>query len=106
MSRVQIEADGPLQSVTGDDIDAVVDGDVTAGTEEYGITIENAHGVTIDDAFHLGDIALPSIKTDISVSEKPVQNGSFDIVYKASIDSETPASEYQQTVFFTISQNI
>ncbi len=104
--RVQIAADGPLRTATGEGIADVKDGMVTAGEEEYGITVEHVQNIGVNAQFVAADVPVPYDQTDISVSDAPVQSASFDIVYKASIDGETPAGAYYQTVYFTVSQNI
>ncbi len=105
-TRVQISADGSLRTDSGVDIDAVMDGNVTAGYEEYGITIENTRQVQVTQVFKNGDVALPLQETDVVLNPNITQKGSFDIVYKVAIDGETPAGSYRQRVFFTIIPSI
>ncbi len=104
--RVYLASDGPLRSATGDVIGDVADGAVTVGAREYGVTVENVRNVSISEAFVVGDVAVPRVNSAVSNSPAPVESGSFDLVYKASIDSNTPVGNYSQTVFFTIMPNI
>lgn len=104
--RVQIQADGPLRDPLGNAVANVADGRVTAGVEEYGVTVENVQNVLVNAVFAGVDQAVPETLTDISMNTAPVHAGSFDLVYRASIDAQTEVGNYGQTVYFTIVPNV
>lgn len=102
---MQIARDGLLDDGGGNDIDNVGDGTVTAGSEEYGISVDNVSGVTISSPFDAGDDAVPAGPSNIATSTGTVSNGTFDINYKASISGSTIAGSYDQVVTVTIATN-
>ncbi len=106
--QVQVSADGDLRDGNGNTIDAVTDNEVTAGQEEYGIALSNFTSSLRQEpgsAFVSGDDALPTVPTDIVDSTTTVNNGTFDVTYKAAISGDTVAGEYSQVVTFTIATN-
>ncbi len=106
--QVQVQSNGNLSDANNNTINAVQDNEVTAGSEEYGITLSAlSNGLAIEEgsAFVDGDDALPTTKTDIVDSSSTVDNGTFDVTYKAAIDGHTVAGEYKQAVTFTIATN-
>lgn len=102
---VQIETDGDLDDGSGNDINYVGDGTVTAGQEEYGIEVDNVSGVTINGNYSSGDNDIIQSANDIATSGSPVTNGTFDINYKASISGTTVAGNYTQIVTVTVGTN-
>ena len=106
--QVHVQSDGDLRDGNGNTIDAVTDGEVTAGSEEYGITLSNFTSTLRAEPgsdFVSGDDAIPTTKTDIVDSTTTVNNGTFDVTYKAAISGDTVAGEYSQVVTFTIATN-
>jgi len=74
-----------------------VDGEVTAGSEEYGIGLVGTNKVFI------GDRSV--IPRNISTVDTAIVNDETDIVFKASISPSTSAGTLSQTVTFTASVN-
>lgn len=102
---VRIIADGPLNDAFGNTINAVADGTVTAGSEEYGISIDNVSDLTIAVPFNTGDNAVPQVLTTLASSTNEIADATFDINYKASISGTTIAGTYDQVITVTISTN-
>ena len=96
----------PLLDGQGNTIDAVADGAVSAGSEEYGMTLRNvAVGLRALAPFDVGDHALPETVTAVVASDQPVGNATFDMRYKAAISGATVAGNYRQTVTVTVATN-
>ena len=105
---MQVQSDGDLRDGNGNTIDPVQDKEVTAGSEEYGISVSNMTSTLRAEptsVFVSGDNALPTTKTDIVDSTTTVNNGTFDVTYKAAISGDTVAGEYAQVVTYTIATN-
>jgi len=102
---VAIIADGDLDDGFGNTIDAVSDGTVTAGSEEYGISTDNVTGVTIEAPFDADDDEIPQASDNIANTATEISSATFDINYKASIAGTTIAGSYDQVVTITISTN-
>ena len=108
--QVQIAADDDLDNIADGtiEINNVTDGTVTAGSEEYGISITNLSGLTADSPYDSGDDLVPNSGTtpvspdNLVGSTTYVSSGTFDINYKASVSGSTPAGEYNQVVTITI----
>jgi len=101
-----IEADNDLNDGFGNDINAVADGTVTAGSEEYGISVDNVSGVTVEPPFDSGDDEeIPQVLDNIANATTEISNGTFDLNYKASITGTTIAGSYDQVVTLTVSSN-
>ncbi|OGC45454.1 hypothetical protein A2V49_03390 [candidate division WWE3 bacterium RBG_19FT_COMBO_34_6] len=102
---VQIDSDGDLDDGFGNTINSVADDTVTAGSEEYGISVDNVANITVESPYDAGDDALPTNPTDIAYTATEISNATFDINYKASITGTTIAGSYDQVVTITISSN-
>ena len=102
---MRIVADGNLNDSFANTINAVADGAVTAGSEEYGIGIDNVTNITISAPFDAGDDEIPQVAADIASTTTEVANGIFDVNYKASILGTTIAGSYDQIVTVTIATN-
>lgn len=110
--QVQIAADDDLNNA-GDtqNINNVSDGTVTAGSEEYGISVDNLSGMSADSPYDSGDDLVPNPGTtpaspdDIVNSTGTMSSATFDINYKAAISGTTPADTYTQEVTITIATN-
>lgn len=102
---VDIVADGDLDDGFGNTINDVIDGTVDAGSEEYGISVDNVVSMTIDSPYDSGDDAVPQATDTIAHTDTEVSNGTFDVNYKASITGTTIAGSYDQVVTLTISSN-
>jgi hypothetical protein len=101
---IQIATDGNLDS-GANDIDYVGDGTVTAGSEEYGISVDNVSGLTIDADYNSGDNDIIQAANNIATSTGTVNGATFDINYKASISGNTVAGTYAQVVTVTVATN-
>jgi len=88
-----------IGTVSGTSIAAVVDGSVTAGQEEYGIT---ATGM---DSQLSTDVAIAN-SLIISSSSTPATNADTQILFKASINNTSVAGSYSQTVPLIASVNL
>ena len=69
---VAIIADGDLDDGFGNTIDAISDGTVTAGDEEYGISVDNVTGMTIESPFDAGDDEVPQASDNIAQTPNPL----------------------------------
>lgn len=101
---MQIATDGDLRDASANNINAVADGTVTAGSEEYGIAVA-ASGLTVDATYDTGDNAIVQAADDLASSAAAVANATLDITYKASISGTTVAGSYSQVVTVTIATN-
>lgn len=102
---MQIATDGTFDDGSGNDINYVADGTVTAGSEEYGISIDNVSGVTVDATYNTGDVAIVEAADDLAASTGQLNGATLDINYKASIAGTTSAGTYAQVVTVTIATN-
>lgn len=101
---LQIQADGDLDDGSSNTIDAVSDGTVDAGSEEYGIAVSGS-GLTIDGTYNSGDNEIAQTADDIADSTGAVSSATMDITYKASIAGTTIAGSYDQVVTVTVATN-
>ena len=92
---VRVYEDGGLRS-GANDIDDVTDGEVTAGSEEYGISTAGANG-----QLNAADTAV-SNGLLVSESSRPVSSDTTTVTYKASISSGTAAGTYNQVVYYAV----
>lgn len=102
---MQIATDGTFDDGSGNDIDYVADGTVTAGSEEYGISVDNVSGLTVDATYNTGDVAIVEAADDLAASAGQLNGATLDINYKASIAGTTIAGTYAQVVTVTIATN-
>lgn len=102
---MSISRDGTFDDGNGNDIDDVSDGTVTAGSEEYGIFLDNVTNLTQVAPYDSGDDPVPAAPDEFANSTGTVSNGTVRINYKASISSSTVAGSYDQVVTVTISTN-
>ena len=103
---MQIATDGTLDDGSGNDINYVADGTVTAGSEEYGISTSNVSGgITVDATYNTGDNAIVQAADDLATTSGTVNGGTLDINYKASISGNTVAGSYAQVVTVTVATN-
>ncbi len=99
---VQVEASGGLISGTND-IDAVSDGIVTAGSEEYGA---KSSDVTISTStFDTQDSALSTTPQAIGTKSAAAYGDRQFLILKASASSSTVNGTYTQTLTFVATGN-
>lgn len=87
-----ISEDGNLRS-GGNDIDDVSDGEVSIGSEEYGIRTSGAQGL-----FNATDSSITGGQTTIASSAGAISGSATTITYKASISAGTADGSYSHTV--------
>lgn len=92
---VKIYKDGSLRT-SGNEIDDVGDGEVTAGQEEYGIRTSGDNGQcnSTDKAIENGLV--------LASSERPVTDKTTEVIYKVAISPNTLAGDYSQRVYYTV----
>ncbi len=88
-----IYEDGNLRTVIGDDIDDVTDGEVTGGSEEYGIRTSGAHG-----QMNSADTAITSTPQVVASYSSWINLSTVTITYKVSISSTSAAGYYSHIV--------
>lgn len=82
-----------LKTGTGDDIDPVADGSVTAGSEEYGIRTSGADG-----QMNGADTAITTSPQAVAAHSSWVNSSSVTITFKAAISVSTVSGSYSQHV--------
>jgi hypothetical protein len=111
---VKIIADAQLNS-GGNDVNAVADGTVTAGSEEYGVRITDiGTGCSASGAstFASADTAVPTTTTNFITSTSTC-NGTTagqtakraEVTHRASMDTATVVGSYDQLVTYTAFTN-
>ena len=88
-----IYEDGNLRSVLGADINDVADGDVTAGSEEYGIRTSGSSG-----QMNGADTAITSTMQAVAAYPSWINADTVTINYKVSISLTTAAGSYEHLV--------
>jgi hypothetical protein len=112
---VMVTSDGTLNDGLGNDIDAIADGTVTAGSEEYGFTISDiGAGCSASAQANYGtqDEPVPTAATNF-ISSTDVCNGTTagqaakraEVTHKASMDTDTIVGSYDQVVTYTAYTN-
>ncbi len=86
-------------AVAGSSLQAVSDGEVTAGQEEYGIAVEGAHRAFTDDRGIVAGLNLASWPTS-------VDDIVTTVIFKASISGTSLSGNRNQTVTFVLSTNL
>ncbi len=96
---VKLSENENLRSAAGNDIDDVLDGSVTAGSEEYGIRTSGISGLSNStDAAISGAVNIAS-KSTSAVAEQTT------VTFKAAISNATFSAGYSHTVTFTAVAN-
>ena len=103
------EATG-LDDGSGNNVNKVADGTVTAGAEEYGVSMTS--GATIGTMnlvapFDTGDDPTPnaSATTFANSNSLPITDGIVDITYEASIDANSVPGSYDEVITVTCIAN-
>lgn len=78
-------------AISGTSIQAVADGTVTAGSEEYGVAAAGG------DALLVGDVAITSALS-LASSAAPAAGNQTTLTFKASISGSSVAGSYTQTI--------
>lgn len=98
---VTVSADGNLRKGNGganDDLDNVLDGAVTAGSEEYGIVTSGGGGRLATDTALVNTLTIASDTVDVNDQQTTV-------TFKAAIGPHSRAGNYSQVVTFTLTAN-
>lgn len=94
-----IVEDGNLRA-GANDINDVLDGSVTAGSEEYGIITSGVAG-----QMNGADTAITGAAQSVAASSTPVLNETTTLTYKAAISGGTVSGYYSHQVTFTTTVN-
>ncbi|MAG12120.1 MAG: hypothetical protein CMI52_04950 [Parcubacteria group bacterium] len=81
-------------------IDAVADGEVTIGSEEYGLGTAGTSG-----QYNSSDVGISSALTIIASASDPVTSESTAVYFKAAISGSTTAGSYSHIVTFSTVSN-
>ncbi len=81
-----------------DDINDVLDGEVSVGAEEYGVTTSGGGGILNTDQALSGTLTLAQ-------SQGEVTNQETTVTFKASVGPQSRAGNYSHTVTFTLTAN-
>lgn len=98
---VSATEDGNLRKGVGganDDINDVVDGTVSAGSEEYGIVTSGGGGLLAVDTALSGTLSVASSNSNVTAQQTT-------ITFKAAIGSSSRAGSYSHIVTFTATAN-
>jgi hypothetical protein len=109
---IKITSDGGFDDGSGNIINEVIDGSVTAGYEEYGIQITDDGSSNQYDggSYETGDRSIPESETTIAISSVPIDGigniiDRLEITHKVSIAVSTIAGHYNQVVTYTAYTN-
>jgi len=109
---VKITSDGTLNDGGGHDINAVADGSVTAGSEEYGLQITDDGDSDQWDGgtYETGDRSVPTSETTFASTSAPIDGINniprrFEVTHKASMATDTWVADYDQLVTYTAFTN-
>lgn len=95
-----VSEDGNLRASSGDDINDVSDGSITAGSEEYGIRTSGSMGQQND-----ADTSITSSSKTIVSRSDPTTSASAALTFKAAVSASTPDGNYSHTVTISTSGN-
>lgn len=91
--QTTIYEDGNLRMASGSDIDDVVDGEVTANSEEYGIRTSGAEG-----QMNSADTAITSSPQVVASYSSWISGSTVTVNHKVSVSLTTAAGYYTHTV--------
>jgi len=86
-------------SISGSMIAGVLDGTVTAGSEEYGFS------ATGSESQVTGDVA-PAVSAIIASTSSPIFSSVTEMMFKASMSSATIGGNYNQSLILVASANL
>ena len=109
---VKVTSDGDLDDASGNTINAVSDGTVTAGSEEYGfvITDDGSTDQWNGGSYETSDSAVPTSETSFASTSATIdgintQADRLEVTHKASMATDTVAGSYNQVVTYTAYTN-
>lgn len=88
-----------VSAVSGSSINAVGDGAVTAGSEEYGFSASGSESQVS------GDVAVAA-STLLAATSSPISDSIITMTFKASINDSSTAGSYNQAVTVVASANL
>jgi hypothetical protein len=91
--QTTIYEDENFRTATGADVDDVADGEVTAGSEEYGIRTSGAAG-----QMNGADTVITSAPQAVASHPSWINSSAVTVTHKVSISSTTAAGYYTHTV--------
>jgi len=91
--QTTIYEDGNFRMASGSDIDDVTDGEVTAGSEEYGIRTSGAQG-----QMNSADTAITSSPQVVASYSSWISGSAVTVTHKVSVSLTTSAGYYNHTV--------
>lgn len=95
VATISIDSDGgyslSVGTISGSVITNVADGSVTAGSEEYGLTVTGTGSAVT------GDVAVAS-SLSLANTAIPAYNTELTVTFKASISNDSEEASYSQTV--------
>lgn len=86
-----------ISSVVGTALTAVSDGEVTTGTEEYGVAVSGTSAAFGDD-----QSTVPRV---LGSNSGAITNDKLDLFFKASISPTSTPGNYSQTLVVTVAAN-
>lgn len=91
--QTTIYEDGNFRTVLGSDIDDVLDGDVTAGSEEYGIRTSGAEG-----QMNGADTAITGTPQAVASYSSWINGSAVTVTHKVSVSLTSAAGHYEHVV--------
>ncbi len=95
-----IADDGNLRATDGADINNVIDGAVTAGSEEFGIGTSGSDGL-----YNSADTSISTVPKTIAQRSSSVNGSVVTVTFKASVVSTTAYDDYSNVVTFSTTGN-
>lgn len=95
-----VSEDGNLRASSGDDINDVSDGSVTAGSEEYGIRTSGSIGQQ-----NSADASITATAKTIASRSDVAPSSSATLTFKAAVSASTPNGNYSHTATITTTGN-
>jgi hypothetical protein len=97
---VYVNTDGDLRYGSNASIARVADGSVSIGSEEYGARVYGSTAMSTGS-----DFGLTTSTRAVQTSATFANNDRVGLIYKISIDANTPAGSYSQTITYTVTTN-
>ncbi|MFH1078140.1 MAG: hypothetical protein V1745_02560 [Patescibacteria group bacterium] len=98
---VYVNSDGDLRYGTGATIANVLDGTVSLGSEEYGARVYGIMATSTGSDFGFATTTRPVQESTTFADDERI-----GLIYKISITSDTPAGDYGQVIYYTLTPNL
>lgn len=95
-----ITTDGSFRNQSNKDINAVTDGTVTAGSEEYGVRTAGTDG-----QLNSSDTGISTTPITYASHTAPIEGSITTVTFKASISPTTPSGTFHQQAIFIVTGN-